>query len=386
MRRAFAPLAVVACLLVALPAHAQQIPQPQQTPQQEQKLVTAELVRPVAADVLSGVVVLKGRGSSPAGVKKVAISIDGKTVAVVEPEELQQKVMVTYEWDTYLIPGTSKIAPNGEHTITVEAVSTGDQTDQQSIQLVADNAPVVPSRVRAVVRGTTASLSWAPNPEPDLLGYIVERNSGKGFRESARTRRPKYSEELAPGRYSYRVFAVRGSTNSDGAVASAPSQLAGAVVTAPPLPSGGAAGKTGAAGGGAGRAAGVGSIGKFFGPSGNAPRAPGLPSAPRPKEPPKPPKPPKVADVPEDNRREEWGKYKRTLPYDLDEVDEQAEPSGVPASVTRVLDSIVPPDGARWVLLGGVLLVIAVVVAVMARRIKVPKPAERDQAAEASTA
>lgn len=365
MRRAVAVVGTAVLVAVALPARAQQVPQPQQSQQAQQSVVTAEVIRPVQGDVTSGVVRLKGRGSSPAGIKKVTISVDEKVMAVTEPGDFQQRAIAAYQWSSYFLPEASKIAPNRDYTVTVEAVSNGDQVDQASITIALDNQPVAPRGVKAAVKSDTVRLEWAPNPEPDLLGYAVERDSGKGFKEIERTRKPAFSEELAAGRYAYRVVAVRARARSKGVVTSPPSKPAGAVISPPPPPKSG--GPLGGARGVPNKIGGAGALSNFFGGSPKAPN-PRLPGAPKPKAPPttRAARPPKT---PEDNRHEEWGRYKRKLPYEL----EEAEPETHATGMTRIFDEVVPPDGARWVLIGGALLLLALFAAVMARRVKVPK-------------
>ena len=360
MRRSLVVAGAVAGLIAALPARAQQVPQPQQSrqPQQTQKVVTAEVVRPADKEVVSGLTRLQGRGSSPAGIKKLVLSFDDETVATTEPQDFQQKVTSAYEWDTYFLPESSKIARNGEYVVTVDAVSNGDQTDRATATVVLDNPPIAPDRLRASVEDNKVSLVWAANPEPDVLGYSIERSAGKGFKEVGRTRKPTFSEALTPGRYAYRVLAVRGSGASKDALVSAPSKAMPAVISAPPPPSGGGGSNDG----------GAGSLKNFFGTVREAPD-PRLPAAPFGKDRTKPPKTPKTAEAPTDNRREEWGEYKRTLPYELEEAAPETHSTGM----TRILEEVIPPDGARWVIFGGVLLLIAGAVAVMARRVKVPK-------------
>lgn len=371
MRRPLAVMGAAGLVLAALPAQAQQVPQPQQS-QQSQKVVTAEVVRPAEGDVVSGGVRIGGRGSSAAGVKSVTISIDRQVVAVAEPADLQQKVLAAYEWDSYFLPEASKIARNRAYTVTVEAVSTGDQVDRASAIVVVDNPPVAPTDVRASVKGQTVSLGWDPNPEPDLLGYAIERDSGKGFKEIDRTRRTGFSEDLVPGSYAYRVVAVRSSAGPDAAVTSPPSDPEAAVVSAPPPPKEEDGGALGGARGAPSKIGGAPALGNFFGGGSRGAQNPGLPSAPKPKVPSqanlKAPRPPKAA---QDNRHEEWGKYKRKLPYEI----EEAEPETHSTGMTRILDEVIPPDGARWVLIGVALVLVALVIAVMARRVKVPKAA-----------
>jgi hypothetical protein len=365
MSRMVVVAAIAACLLGPVPAGAQETQSQQTPPAGSQKVVTAEVIRPSDGDALSGVVKIEGRGSSALGVERVTVSIGSRTVSATTPEDLSLDVTATYRWASYRLPESVKITPNGDYKITVDALSYGDHTEEASATVVVNNPPVPPSGLEATVKSRVVSLTWAPNPEPDVLGYIVKRYSAGGLEEVSRITRPSFSEQLEPGAYGFRIMAVRASATGRKRLSSAPSRRAAVVVPAPRS-------SPGPVGRGALPAAEA--IRRYFGSTKKGfAREPALPSGPR-----RPSLPRAPATVPRapraranDDRHEEWGKYRRTLPYEL----EEAEPETGSTGVTRVLDEIVPPDGARWLVMGGALLLVAVFVALLARRIDVPKAA-----------
>jgi hypothetical protein len=89
--------------------------------------------------------------------------------------------------------------------------------------------PVRPAGVRAVPGPgkDTANISWNRNPEPDMLGYVVQRARGSGpFEQIGETAEPSFRDGAAGGAGNrYRVIAVR--RGPHGPIPSEPSAAVG---------------------------------------------------------------------------------------------------------------------------------------------------------------
>jgi hypothetical protein len=205
--------------------------------------VTAKVVGVSNRQIVSGTIAVVGKGSSPAGVDEVSIDVDNLVTAKEKPSGLTQEADVRYEWNTAIVTGSSQIASNGEYVVRVRATDKAGSTDSASVTILVDNAPSIPSGVSAFVDGATVKVTWATNAEPDIVGYVVERDSGVGFVAVAQTTEPAFAEALDPGSYSYRVTALRKSPSAEGVHASAASAVVTAVVSAPKSSSSGSGGR-----------------------------------------------------------------------------------------------------------------------------------------------
>ncbi len=103
--------------------------------------------------------------------------------------------------------------------------------------------PAAPRSVRAQVNGDmTVTVSWAPNPEPDVIGYQVMRSGPGGNKTVApflQGTSVQDSGTTAGGSFSYIVTAFRpgaDGTSTPSTVLSASSGAAGANVALPPAP------------------------------------------------------------------------------------------------------------------------------------------------------
>lgn len=157
-------------------------------------------------------------------------------------------------------------------------------------------APAVPANLSASTQGGTITLRWQAGPEPDLVGYLVTRNSEdiytcsiNGFGPGAGhpcASPPSFSDNPGPGTWRYQVEALRFGQDGSAAhvirsfPATAVASVAGAAV-------GGNAGSAGSAGGNQPAAhifvppipaAGV--MPSFISPTGVAGRAPTTANAP----------------------------------------------------------------------------------------------------------
>lgn len=136
---------------------------------------------------------------------------------------------------------TPTIPVNGRYHIVVTAADCDNVVDQntnacnrgQAVEgfFNLDVPPAVPTGVRARVDASTrnVTISWKPNSEPDLLGYLVDRATGS----QAYPQQPLGSTstvsfvddgaKITGGQYRYRVRAVRRSSDPNKADASSPS-------------------------------------------------------------------------------------------------------------------------------------------------------------------
>jgi hypothetical protein len=308
-----------------------------------QRAINARLDGVSDGSVVRGIINLVGRASSPAGIRKVTLTIDGETVAEQTPNGVRQEAEVTFDWDTSYYVGSSQLSRNREYTVRVKAVSNAGAEEQTGATVIVDNPPAVPTGLIAVPKNKKVTLSWTANPEPDIVGYRVERFFGNEYIEAAIVEEPSFSETRQPGRYSYRVVAIRSSELSSEGLASDPSasvtvSIAGAGRAAGGAGSGdGSARSRGATGSGRGGGTVLGSRGL---PGGVAlPGEAGLPPAPA------------APGL-------DWGSFDKRLPYRLPKggVPIQAAPAN-----RKLLDAIriIPPDGLRWVAAGLLLIVMA---------------------------
>lgn len=338
---------------------------------------SAQVAAPANDSVLSGTVNIRGTGSSGSGVDKITISVDGIVVASKSPSGFQTSTSLDHPWNTNLSPAGG-ISRNGSHSIRVSVTGNLGGSDSHTINVISNNAPSAPSGVSASADGETITVSWAANPEPDIIGYRVERDSGSGFGTAAETQSTSYSHNAKPGTYSYRVYAVRsGGTGS--ALASAPSGVVSATIVPPPPTDDG--GDGGSKGDGDGR--GDGPVGRGDGRVGDSEReiekvfkagdkviAPqGLPASIS--LPASSISLPSLPSIPRDAAA--WGEYKQKLPYDL-----SAAPKGgglvVPENVAaRSPSRFIPPDGLRWIGAGALAFAIASLLMLLAHRLGRPE-------------
>jgi hypothetical protein len=277
------------------------------------------------------------------GIRRLTLSIDGQVVAEVTPQSLRQKSEANYDWDTTKTISSDQLAPNRTYEVKVRAVSNGGAEDETKATVVVENAPSTPTDLKISTSNRTVNMTWAPNPEPDIIGYSVERYYGNDYVSAAVVERPAFSEIRDPGDYSYRVVALRHSDRSESGVASAPTAPVSVTIAAQPPPGGTRAGTVRVRGSGKGkngavvtRRIGVGGL-----PSGAAlPQRPGL------------------SGLPDAPAALPWGTYEKRLPYKLPK-------GGIPVAAApakggrATWTSVVPPDGLRWVALGLLIMVLA---------------------------
>jgi hypothetical protein len=202
---------------------------------------------------------------------------------------------------------------------------------------------VTPAGIETVADGSRVTVSWAANPEPDILGYVVERDEGDGYVEVATTRSTKLVQALVPGKYAYRVTAVRSSTQSEDGIRSTSSDAVDVRVAASSSGGAGAVTRLGGRGKLSGGRGGLSSAGRSglgaLLSSSTLPDQRGLPPIPSP------------PGIP-------WGRYEVKLPY-----GKPAVPPPGSAALTSARRSggvtLLPADGLRWVAAGLLLIACA---------------------------
>ncbi|HET9442173.1 MAG TPA: hypothetical protein VFO65_02550, partial [Acidimicrobiales bacterium] len=131
--------------------------------------------------------------------------------------------------------------------------------------------PLRPINVKVAAAGTDGvTVTWAKNPEPDLVLYEVRRaGAGQPFAPVAQTTAAltTLTDKPGVGDWRYVVVAIRRGADSETGVASAPSTEAGLSIVPPTTAA--PAGGSGAAAGGTGAGAGTGT-GAGTGASGSA--------------------------------------------------------------------------------------------------------------------
>ncbi len=140
--------------------------------------------------------------------------------------------------------GTWNVDPDYNGTYDIKATATSTDANEapktSSLSLKVNNAPATPSGVKAVLKDGVASISWAANPEKDIMSYKVLRSIDGGEptmvyggpATSAADANAPHSKGLT-----YRVVAVRKGAASGSTLESDPSPATSAVnIPAPPEP------------------------------------------------------------------------------------------------------------------------------------------------------
>ena len=137
---------------------------------------------------------------------------------------------------------------NGQYEVKVTAGGRNNFLDGNTAPVTdgttftIDANPRVPTGVNASADSKTrvVTVAWAPNPEPDRVGYVVQKQgSGGGWSDFAATDKTSITDEStakAGGTYNYRVRAVRHSARPNELNQSEPSAPRAAGVPPPPAP------------------------------------------------------------------------------------------------------------------------------------------------------
>ena len=137
------------------------------------------------------------------------------------------------------------LTANGRYTLSATVLTAAATTTQATVSFIVDVAPQPPSGVRSVLdpASRTVSLTWSPNPEPDLTSYLILRSgpgSGlaplnivaagvHGYRDTQVAYEPR-------GTYRYAVVAIRAGGVGSRTDPSRPSLSTSVAITTAPLP------------------------------------------------------------------------------------------------------------------------------------------------------
>jgi hypothetical protein len=306
------------------------------------RAIDVELRELRSGSILEGTVSFDAVASSAAGVERLELWIDDQMVDSIEPENVRQNVDLPYSWVTSMVPETAEPAPNGEYAVTARAIANGGADATTVAKVIVDNPAATPIGLGVGATREGVRVTWQPNPEPDLLGYQIERDSGAGWEVLTQTIENSVLDPVTDGSYSYRVIAVRSSAARSTGRPSLPSEPASISLTA-------------AGGGTGGSLAGTGTDfarrNEAFSTS-EVPAPAGLPGA---------------AALPGSrDRGPRLGSYDRRLPYEIPEggVPLGAEEGGGPGW------DLLPADGLRWVAAGSLLIALAALLRLVAKRLE----------------
>ncbi len=141
------------------------------------------------------------------------------------------------------VPQSQALAWNGPYQVAATATESDPGTGShsgtsQTVNFAEGVAPQAPSGVSATkdANGGGVAVSWQANPEPDILGYQVQRASPNGSDWSTVTSSPRVTDtnyhdtSVQRGAdYQYRVIAIRSGAQSGQTISSAPSASASTV-------------------------------------------------------------------------------------------------------------------------------------------------------------
>jgi hypothetical protein len=144
---------------------------------------------------------------------------------------------VTFSWKT------PELLWNGPYAARVDVQSpAGRRIVTRAFAIVVP--PLPPAEVRATQAGEGVTVSWAKNPEPDVVGYLVQRAEPSGaFQQISNgvvpatkgVARPSFVDHPPAGDWRYNVVALRQGAKKGEGLASNPS-AATSVTYTPPTP------------------------------------------------------------------------------------------------------------------------------------------------------
>lgn len=229
MRKTF--VALTAAGLLAIPA----------LPASAQGACTVALSGLSNGQAITGSVNVHGSINAGAGnnVRHIELQVNGSVVRSQDFSGVRSSGSVDYGWSTNGLR-------NGEYVAKARGNCVSG-SDESSVRVYVDNAPSTPSGVSASNNGGTITVSWNGNPEPDITGYRVERDSGGGFQSIGTVGGTSMTDSPGAGSHSYRVVAIRYSP-TQGSKSSSPSGASSVTIQA--ASSGSGDGGSGGSGGG----------------------------------------------------------------------------------------------------------------------------------------
>lgn len=167
-------------------------------------------------------------------------SPDGHPVPAAHRVTGDGRSSVSFSW-------TPSLPHNGHYTINVRASgedqpfdTNGAEASETSRTFAIEASPATPKEVavRADPDSREVDVTWRKNPEPDLLGYQIQRSVDESEWSVAGESEENFFRDTSTaedgGLYSYRVVAIRKGASADSGVASPPSEAASTTVPNPP--------------------------------------------------------------------------------------------------------------------------------------------------------
>lgn len=172
-------------------------------------------------------------------VVKIVLVACGKNQVLPEGSEWTKTdpgSSIPFAWTTPALPW------NGRYAARVQVQSpAGEKVETRTFGIVVP--PAVPTDVRAAQASDGISVSWAKNPEPDIIGYVIHRlrPSGApdmefGIPAPRGVARPSIVDHPPVGEWHYNVVALRQGADDGQGLASDPSPPVGASYAPPPPP------------------------------------------------------------------------------------------------------------------------------------------------------
>ncbi|HUR48801.1 MAG TPA: hypothetical protein VMY88_04610 [Acidimicrobiales bacterium] len=167
-------------------------------------------------------------------------SAEGRPVPSAHRIAGDGRASVAFSW-------TPSLPYNGNYLLNVRASgedqpvdTNGTETSETSRSFAIEASPAIPKEVvvRADPDSREVDVTWKQNPEPDIIGYQIQRSKDEGEWSVAGETKENFFRDTQSandgGLYSYRVVAIRSGAAADSGVASPPSEAASTTVPNPP--------------------------------------------------------------------------------------------------------------------------------------------------------
>lgn len=167
-------------------------------------------------------------------------SADGHPVPAAHRIAGDGRTSVAFSW-------TPSLPYNGSYLLNVRASgedepvdTNGKETSEANRAFAIEASPSIPKEVavRADPDSREVDVTWKKNPEPDMIGYQVQRSKDEGEWSVAGETPENFFRDTESasdgGLYTYRVVAIRRGATADSGVASPPSQEKATTVPNPP--------------------------------------------------------------------------------------------------------------------------------------------------------
>lgn len=184
------------------------------------------IVAPQPGERVRGLLGVRGTASSTDDFERAELALldeQGTLLRVLAEHRLPVRAAQLGSWDTRTRPEDAR------HSLRLRAWDrTGNQAELVVPVQVDNLAPAAPQGLTGEFAGPDLQLSWLPNAEPDLLGYLLYRNGRlltggaalpADLRPLATASNQQLDAQVPDGELSYRVYAIDSAGNI-----SAPSQ------------------------------------------------------------------------------------------------------------------------------------------------------------------